>query len=421
MTHKGKRFAALALVLSLLLSLLSACGKKNTATSMHLVKTEGTVQVKNERGKTVTAVENLGLYSGYGVATLASSYGWISLDDTKLAKMDAGSEVEIQKSGKALEINVRSGSLFFDISKPLEDDETLNIRTSSMVVGIRGTRGWVEVENEEVMCVYLLKGRVECAAMDTKGNVLATEAIVAGEAALMESGGDITVAEFDPEKVPGFVEEELSGLGDLPDHWTYDAALKGLAQACLLYAQDSSSITAIDKQVNDRYAGERFKIEFSRLLTVHHDLGGSPATALDAYSYAYYDLNGDGMEELWLSHDGQLALMYYIHYPYADSANAAQREIWYVADTSAFPILYGGDTVICANGAIVTRPRPGAAGTSTIYRWQFEENHGTFKTVYSQKDATQEDFDKMLERCGGERTEINFRWHPLSDFARRIG
>lgn len=55
---------------------------------MHLVKTEGKVQVNNAEGKSVKVAENLGLYSGYEVSTLAESYGWITLDKTKLAKMD---------------------------------------------------------------------------------------------------------------------------------------------------------------------------------------------------------------------------------------------------------------------------------------------------------------------------------------------
>lgn len=47
-----------------------------------------------------------------------------------------------------LELYVRSGSLFFDVTEPLEEDESMDIRTSTMAVGIRGTSGWVEVEDE---------------------------------------------------------------------------------------------------------------------------------------------------------------------------------------------------------------------------------------------------------------------------------
>lgn len=84
---------------------------------MHLVRTEGTVGVSDGEGKDLEPMENLGLYSGYGVDTQAESCAWIDLDNVKLAKMDAESEVEITRDGKKLEIDVKSGSLFFNVSE----------------------------------------------------------------------------------------------------------------------------------------------------------------------------------------------------------------------------------------------------------------------------------------------------------------
>ena len=155
-------------------------------------------------------MENLGLYSGYGVITRAASYGWINLDDVKLAKMDQESEVEIVKEDKLLEINVSSGSLFFNVTEPLAEDETMNIRTSTMFVGIRGTCGWVETETEDVMNAYLLKGQVECTIVDEKGNILASAMLDAGQTARMEYDGkdaSITVEKFSD--IPDFVAEEI--------------------------------------------------------------------------------------------------------------------------------------------------------------------------------------------------------------------
>ena len=47
------------------------------------------------------------------------------------------------------------------MEEPLAEDETFDIRYSTMVVGIRGTCGWVEVRDEEHMLVYILEGTVE--------------------------------------------------------------------------------------------------------------------------------------------------------------------------------------------------------------------------------------------------------------------
>ena len=174
------RLTALALSLALL---LTSCAGGASATTMHLRKTEGSVGVSDGEGKDVTPKNNLGLYSGYQVGTQAESYAWIDLDKVKLTKLDQDSEVEINKEGKKLEIDVKSGSLFFNVTEPLTDDETMNIATATMMVGIRGTCGWV-TDNTAA----LLEGTVSV----TAGGQEAT--INAGEMAVLTESGEITVS-----------------------------------------------------------------------------------------------------------------------------------------------------------------------------------------------------------------------------------
>lgn len=209
MTRKNNSVFLFFLVFVLL---LPACGSKETAATMHLVRTEGAVSVNDTDGASVALIENLGLYSGYGVATQAASYGWIDLDEAKLAKMDEDSEVEIVKSDKLLEIHVQSGGLFFNVTEPLADDETMNIRTSTMLVGIRGTCGWVYVEGDDLMRVYLLRGKVECSVLGEGDNALASEMLNAGQTAQMTLSGDtasIIIEDFSEEDVPAFVMTEI--------------------------------------------------------------------------------------------------------------------------------------------------------------------------------------------------------------------
>ena len=106
-----------------------------TAASIQLRKIEGDVTVTGGSKRSLSVRENMRLYNGYGLQTQESSYAWIDLDDAKLAKVDAVSEVEVRKSGKLLELLVDSGNLFFNVSEPLARDETLTVRTSTMVVG----------------------------------------------------------------------------------------------------------------------------------------------------------------------------------------------------------------------------------------------------------------------------------------------
>ncbi|MCI8687435.1 MAG: hypothetical protein HFF57_03845, partial [Lawsonibacter sp.] len=133
------------------------------------------------------------------VGTQEKSYAWIDLDRVKLTKLDADSQIEINKEGKKLEIDVKTGSLFFNVTEPLDDDETMNIAASTMIIGIRGTCGWVG-ENTAA----LLEGTVEVTAGEQ--NVT----ISAGEMAVLTED-KLEVKPLTASDVPAFVVEEIAG------------------------------------------------------------------------------------------------------------------------------------------------------------------------------------------------------------------
>ena len=177
----------------------TACGGAGaSAATMFLRKTEGAVAVSDGDGKDVAPAENLGLYSGYTVGTGAESYAWIDLDSVKLAKLDENSAAAVTKDGKNLSIDVTSGSMFFNVTEPLADDETMEIRTSSMLVGIRGTCGWM-TQN----AVGLLEGRVTVIAGD--GGAV----VNAGEMAVLTADGGLEVRALSAGDVPAFVVTEV--------------------------------------------------------------------------------------------------------------------------------------------------------------------------------------------------------------------
>ena len=79
------RSQAFLLALAVLLSLAACGGKDTTAATMHLRRSEGTVSVSDGSGKNVPLLDNLGLYSGYGVGTVSASYAmicWVPLSAT---------------------------------------------------------------------------------------------------------------------------------------------------------------------------------------------------------------------------------------------------------------------------------------------------------------------------------------------------
>ena len=216
--------------------LLTSCGGGSgaaataTAATMHLRRTEGTVSVADGEGKSVKPTKDLGLFSGYGVDTQAESYAWIDLDEVKLTKLDQNSEVEIQKEDKRLTIEVKSGSLFFNVTEPLAEDESLEIRCSTMVVGIRGTCGWVTDKT-----AALLEGVVTVTAGEQEVT------ISAGEMAVMTAEGALEVKPLSADSIPDFVREEQaedSALVEEEVKADSDSGIDVLASVDPLYRRD---------------------------------------------------------------------------------------------------------------------------------------------------------------------------------------
>nr|MCR4770735.1 FecR family protein [Oscillospiraceae bacterium] len=120
------------------------------AATMRITEISGTVSVKNAAGVEQSVDDDMRLYSGCTVETAAKSYAYISLDDSKVIKLDAESRVEIRKSGKKLKISLETGKLFFNVSAPVKSDETATVSTSTLLTGIRGTSAEVVSERESI-------------------------------------------------------------------------------------------------------------------------------------------------------------------------------------------------------------------------------------------------------------------------------
>lgn len=216
-----KSFLPLALVLAILLTAaLPAMGAEtvsDAASTIQLMKTEGSVSVTNGSGRALSVFEDMRLYNGYHAKTAEKSYAWASLDSSKLIKLDAVSEAEVRKAGKKLEVLLNSGNLYFNVSEPLEKEESLNIRTSTIIVGIRGTCGWVKMLDAWRAQVYLLEGQVECSITDPATGESRTTVLRGGEMAEFvvypqgQAGArcEIIRQSYTEEQIDGFVLVEL--------------------------------------------------------------------------------------------------------------------------------------------------------------------------------------------------------------------
>lgn len=183
------------------------------ATTMKLEKTEGTATLKTQNGTARKISNGMHLYSGNTLATAASSYAYVSLDGSKAVKLDEKTTTTLRQSGKQLELLVKSGKLFFNVSSPLTEKESMNVRTSSMVAGIRGTCGVVEYVNPNKSKLYLIQGQVTLGygenATTVYGGQTATVILREKEEAGESGGSDGNGTPGDSGSTTGDVEQKV--------------------------------------------------------------------------------------------------------------------------------------------------------------------------------------------------------------------
>ena len=245
-----KRAISLILTLALLLALSipAAAANDTSGTTLRREDTTGTVTVKTSGGQTKSVVKGMRLYNGYTVETGKSSSAAVSLDDAKAVKLGANGKIEIKKTGGKLEVALMSGELLFNVTQPLKSDESLNIRTATMITGIRGTVGWSSPES-----VALLEGHADAVPADGTG---AAKAVGAGEQ--LQSSGE--AAAFTPDDVPALVVAELAS--DPALRARVASALPGLDMDALVeslpekQAQEAAAEAAAEKAAETALAAQ---------------------------------------------------------------------------------------------------------------------------------------------------------------------
>ncbi len=116
-----------------------------SAITMRLLRYSGTVEIEDASGKPRFIMENARFNSGESMKTGPESYAAVSLDSSKILTLDAESRVEFAKNANSLVMKLTQGSLLLDVQEKLNENESLDIQTSTMVVGIRGTIVFVSV------------------------------------------------------------------------------------------------------------------------------------------------------------------------------------------------------------------------------------------------------------------------------------
>ena len=203
---------------------MTAFAEEATASVMRLEKCEGDVTVKNASGKPLKITYKMRLYNNYEISTDRQSYAYISLDGEKAVKLDASTRVSISKAGKKLEILVSTGKLLFDVSAPLENDESMEIRTSTMMTGVRGTIGYVEIVDVTESTLILLEGRTQVTTVDPVTNETTVTTVTSGQtlsSRITDDDGEetltVTVTGLEEDAIPGFVRTYVADNPDAQD------------------------------------------------------------------------------------------------------------------------------------------------------------------------------------------------------------
>ena len=110
-----------------------------TASTMRLLRHEGTIEITDASGKKRAVLENVRFSSGEAMTTGKESTASVGLDSDKVVTMDELSRVEFKKKANNMELTLTDGQLLLDVKKKLDKEEKLDVRTSTMTIGIRGT------------------------------------------------------------------------------------------------------------------------------------------------------------------------------------------------------------------------------------------------------------------------------------------
>ena len=138
--NSGKRLISVLTALALLLFLCGSAGAENySASTMRLLHYEGTVEIEDAGGAPRFVMENVRFSSGEAMRTGEASLASVGLDESKIVTLDEKSRVEFFQEGNTMRLKLTEGQLLLDVQEKLDENESLDIETSTMVVGIRGT------------------------------------------------------------------------------------------------------------------------------------------------------------------------------------------------------------------------------------------------------------------------------------------
>ena len=225
---------------------------------MRLMRFEGDISLLSDEGKTLEASEDRRLTNGNVLKTKKESLAWILLDEDRLVTLMEKSEASFTQNGKKMYLSLDEGRLFFNIERSLEEDEELSIKTSTMVIGIRGTSGYIDSDENGNSVLYLTSGKVDVTGLDEDGEESDSCRLNAGQKVTVISGEEAElivedITEYDlPAELVSFILDDDDILDMILDENGWDE--ENLRMSLTTGDADSSDAdpgTASDASVSD--------------------------------------------------------------------------------------------------------------------------------------------------------------------------
>lgn len=194
------------------------------ATTMRLLRVEGTVNIEDPNGGTKPVIDNIRFQSGDALNTGVDGLASVGLDDSKIITLQNDSRVEFMKKAKQLELKLTKGALFFEVTEKLKEDETFEIKTSTMTAGIRGTSGYVYFDKDGRDSIIITDGAVIVQATNPKTGETKYAQVNGGqeitvylydESTEQHDTVEFTVEDVAPEDLNTFTLERLAEDADL--------------------------------------------------------------------------------------------------------------------------------------------------------------------------------------------------------------
>ena len=134
------RFLVTGMTAILTLSICAGVAAESyTANIMRLLNYEGDVFIVDENGEYSFLMENMRFNNGESLSTSEGSMASVGLDSSKILTLDAMTQVLFETVKNQMKLTLASGRLLLDVQEKLDENQSLDIETSTMVVGIRGT------------------------------------------------------------------------------------------------------------------------------------------------------------------------------------------------------------------------------------------------------------------------------------------